>query len=184
MSRVRPETTAGSSREVTAPSAPGITSGDDDHPRRDLGQGHHVTRADAHFARLVGWLLLGTVVPGLGLILAGRRAAGRLVLGCFALALLAGGAFVLWGRPAQAAARTLASPDKLLLVVVGLGALAAAWTGLVLVTYAVLRRQATLSRVQQALTVVLVTALALVGVIPVAKAASYGLVARDTVRSV
>src|SRR3954453_9076370 len=116
MSRVRPETTAGSSREFRAPRAPGITSGDDDHPHRDLGQGHHVARADVHFARLVGWLLLGTVVPGLGLIPAGQRAADRLVLGCFALALLAGGAFFLWGGPAQAAARALASPDRLLLV--------------------------------------------------------------------
>src|SRR3954469_5102622 len=184
MSQVRPETTAGSPREDASPIAPQITRGDHASPGRVSGQGHHGMQADVHFARLVGWLLLGTVVPGLGLILAGRRTAGRLVFGIFTLALLACGAVVLWGRPVQAAARTLASPDKLLLVVVGLGALAAAWTGLVLVTYAVLRRQATLSRVQQALTVVLVTALALVGVIPVAKAASYGLVARDTVRSV
>src|SRR3954469_1267863 len=113
MSRVRPETTAGSPREDAAPNAPAITPGDNAGPRRDPGQGHHGIRAEGHFARLVGRLLLGTVVPGLGLILAGRRTAGRLVLGIVALALLACGAFVLWGRPVQAVARTLASPDKL-----------------------------------------------------------------------
>jgi LCP family protein required for cell wall assembly len=184
MSRVTPETTAGPPREDPPPSAREITWGDDASPGRDPHRGHLGTEADGHFAQLVGRLLLGTVIPGLGLILAGRRTAGRLVLGFVALALLACGAFVLWGSPVQAVARTLASPDKLLLVVVGLGALAAAWTGLVLVTYAVLRRQATLSRAQHALTVVLVAALALLGVLPAAKAASYALVARDTVRSV
>src|SRR3954447_993001 len=184
MSRVRPATTAGSPREDPSSTPLGITSGDNASPRHGPGQGHHAKQPDGDFARLVGRLLLGTVVPGLGLILAGRRAAGRLVLVCFALALLACGAFVLWGQPVQTAARTLASPDKLNLVAVGLAALAATWTALVIVTYAVLRRQAALSRAQQALTVVLVTALALVGVIPAVKAWSYALVARDTVRSV
>src|SRR5690348_14889991 len=110
MSRVRPATTAGSSREDPPPSASENTSSDRVSPPRDTAQGHHATRTDTDFAGLVGRLLLGTVVPGLGLILAGRRTAGRLVLGLVALALLACGAFVLRGQPVRAAARTLTSP--------------------------------------------------------------------------
>ncbi len=133
---------------------------------------------------LVGWTVLGTLVPGLGLIVAGRRTAGRIVLGVAVLALLAGAAFVLWGDPVQTAARTVVSPDRLLVVAVLLGALAVAWTALVVLTYAALRRPVVLTRTGRTLTIGLVAVLALLGIVPAAKGASYALVARDTVRSV
>jgi LCP family protein required for cell wall assembly len=186
MSQVEPHVPAGSPGEDAAPPALELA------PRTDAGQRHrrtpqrgrHATSPGEDFGQLVGWSILGTLVPGLGLIVAGRRTAGRLVVGAVALALLAGGAFALWGEPLQTAVHTLASPDRLLLVAIGLGALALAWTSLVIVTFAVLCRSAALTRSQRALTAILVTALALVGVLPGARAASYALVARDTVRSV
>ena len=68
----------GGARRVADPDSP--TSGGS--PRRAAGQGS--------FSASLGWTVLGTVIPGLGLIKAGRRVAGGLVMGVFVV--LVGGA--------------------------------------------------------------------------------------------
>jgi len=57
----------------SSPSSP--ASSRDDAPR-----GRHATAQGQNFERIIGWTLLGSLVPGSGLIASGRRAAGTLVL--------------------------------------------------------------------------------------------------------
>jgi LCP family protein required for cell wall assembly len=153
------------------------------HGVNDL-RGRHATTLGDGFGPVVAWTIVGTLLPGAGLIAAGRRKAGLVLLGIVVLALAACGTLALLGDPLQTVARVLASPDKLLLVALSLVALALMWALLVILTYALLRRHVVLTLAHRVLTTVLVTSLALVGVIPALRVASDAVVARDTVQSV
>ncbi len=153
---------------------------DEDHGLR----GRHATTRGQGFDRVVGWTVLGTLVPGLGLVVAGRRTAGRFLLTLTALALLGAGALVAMGNPVETAGRIVASPDRLLLVAAGCAVAGLLWALLVLVTHASLRRYADLTGGQRILSAGLVVALIGAGLVPALKAGSYAMVTRDTITSV
>jgi len=143
-----------------------------------------VTAPDPGFAALVRWTVLGVLVPGTGLIVAGRRALGRLVLGAALLAATAAGAFLLLGDPARTATRIGTSDRHLLAVAVGLGVGAALWTALVLGTHGSLRRGTHLDRAQRALSTALAAALVVAGALPALQGGRYALITRDTLSTV
>jgi LCP family protein required for cell wall assembly len=124
------------------------------------------------------------LVPGTGLIVAGRRALGRLVLGAAVLAVVAAGAFVLLGDPLRTATRIGTSDRDLLTVAVALGIAAALWTALVLGTHRSLRRGTHLGRAQRVLSTVLAGALVVAGALPAAQGSRYALITRDTLSTV
>ena len=107
-------------------------------------RGRHATTTGQGFDRVVGWTILGSLVPGLGLMVAGRRTAGRVLIGLVVAAALAAAALVLLGDPVALATSVLASPDRLRLVAGGFAVLALLWGVLVVVTHSSLRRYANL----------------------------------------
>ena len=146
--------------------------------------GRHATELGDRFGSVVSWTIIGALVPGAGLLAAGRRVLARVLLAIVLLALVAGVVLVLRGDPLQTAARVVASPDMLLMVVLGLALLTLLWAIVVVVTHVALRRAVRLDRGQRILAGTLVTSLVLVGALPAVEAAHYALVARDTVQSV
>lgn len=115
---------------VPARRAAGESSGETNGPARRLAH----TRS---FSGALGWTALGTIVPGLGLIRAGRRVAGGVVLGIFVLAL------------AGMAATYVVNPTLVKSLLLGQGGLqglaialvvvAVVWVGVIGVTHLALR---------------------------------------------
>ena len=86
---------------------------------------------------VLGWTVLGAVLPGTSLIAAGRRRTGAVVLVLF-LAMIAGLAWLaLEGR--QTLARWTVSAEHLRWLVVGIGVVALLWAATVVIGYVLLR---------------------------------------------
>lgn len=81
------------------------------------------------FSGALGWTVLGTIIPGLGLIKAGRRLAGSLVLGVFVLVL--GGVAALYLTNERWVTSQLVKPDVLQGVAAALLAVAIIWIAVI-----------------------------------------------------
>ncbi len=147
-------------------------------------RGRHATPEGQGFGWVVGWTIIGTMFPGTGLVAAGRRVVGFLVIGAEVLLLAATVTFVLYGDPMAQAQSLLTSTNNLIWVAAAIGVIALVWALIVLGTHSALRRSATLSGTQKIMAAALVTALIAVGVMPAAKGASYALLTRDAVNTV
>ena len=184
MSHVRPDS---SLRAVNPPVRPALFPGPEDPVRRGRRRRHHARHSTGlgdGFGSVVSWTMIGAVLPGSGLIVAGRRKLGRFLLAIALLAVAAGVYLAVTGDPLQTAARVVTNPDMLLRVAVGIAVATLLWVLLVIFTHASLRRRVQLNRGQRTLAGTLVTSLVLVGALPTLEAARYALVARDTVESV
>ncbi|CCG05645.1 LCP family protein [Blastococcus saxobsidens] len=108
-------------------------------PAPDGGAGASGTggpRSARSFRAALGWTVLGALVPGTGLLAAGRRWLGAVVLAVFLL-LVAGGAWLATGGR-RFAARTAVDTDVLLWATVGLGVLVLLWIVVVVAGYRML----------------------------------------------
>ncbi len=147
-------------------------------------RGRHATTYGQNFSRVVGWTLLGSLVPGVGFITAGRRTLGGAVLFITALLSSAALTYALIGNPRKFAEGLVADPNKLVLVAGVLLALTVAWAAIVMGTHASLRKYAHLGTLHRAMCALLVSSLIGLIAIPTAKAGSYALIARDALTSV
>ena len=89
------------------------------------------------FPGALGWTVLGTIIPGLGLIKAGRRLAGGLVLGFFVLAL--GGVTALYLTNERWVTAQVVKPDVLQGIAVALLAVALIWIAVIGLSHLSLR---------------------------------------------
>jgi LCP family protein required for cell wall assembly len=147
-------------------------------------RGRHATDYGQGFTGVVGWTLLGSLLPGAGLIAGGRRTAGRLLL---ALTVIGGGGlawFALFGDTTSFAVRFATDTNDLLLLAIGAVALAALWAFVVIGTHVSLRRFASLTGPQRVLSTALVVAIVGVGGMIAAKTASYSLIGRETLTAI
>ena len=184
MSHVRPDSPLRAEHQPERP--PGFPV-PEARVRRTRGRRHHARHSTGlgdGFGSVVSWTMIGAVVPGSGLIVAGRRKLGRLLLAIALLAVGAGVVLAVKGDPLQTAAHVVASPEMLLRVAIGIAVATLLWVILVIFTHASLRHRVRLNRGQRILAGTLVTSLVLVGALPALEAARYALVARDTVESV
>ncbi|MCO7221204.1 LCP family protein, partial [Klenkia sp. PcliD-1-E] len=115
------------------------------------------------FARAAGLTVLGAVVPGSGLLAAGRRRTGAAVLGVFVL--LLGGALWLATAGRRTAVRAAVDPQVLLGVMVGVGVLAVLWIAVVVTGYRLLLPRR-VSRLQHGVGAVLVALLVAAVAVP------------------
>ncbi len=120
-------------------------------------------RSVRSFRRAAGLTVLGAVVPGAGLLAAGRRRAGAAVLVVFLL--LLGGAVWLATAGRRTAVRAAVDPQVLLGVMVGVGVLAVLWAVVVVAGYRLLLPRRA-SRLQQGLGAVLVALLVAAVAVP------------------
>jgi len=134
--------------------------GDDSGARRALPR-------NEDFRRTVGFTVLGTVVPGVGLLAAGRKVVGSVVLGVFVLTLAVIGVAAAVDREALIAIGV--DPTSLRRLAVVLGVVAALWVAVVVATHLSLRHRP--SRPQRVVGGVLVGVLAFAVAAPMAVAA-------------
>jgi len=149
-------------------------------PRR----GRHATSYGQNFPRVVGWTLLGSLIPGVGLLAAGRRTSGTIALTLASLMASAAVTYAVIGDPANAVALLVTAPDRFLILGAALGLLLVLWAAMVVGTHSALRRYAHLSSAQRIVCSLLVTSLIALIAIPTAKAGSYALITRDTLTGI
>ena len=129
---------------------------------------------------IVLWTVLGSLVPGLGYLRAGRTVLGRVVL-LGTLALVAGAVVaVLVVGPLRFAESVAVSPAKLAWTAAVAATLAVLWGVLVLTTHAALRRSGDLPLAGSVACAVLVVALVTAGALPATATAVSAVIARQT----
>ena len=147
-------------------------------------RGRHATALGEGFGWTVGWSIIGTLLPGSGLLAAGRRATGLLVLGLALFTLSALAVFSLLADPVRMALNFAVDSNKLLLAVAGITLVGLLGVILVLSTYSALRHLAAPSSGQRVLGALLATALVGVVALPTLKLSSYAMIQRDLLNSV
>jgi LCP family protein required for cell wall assembly len=122
-------------------------------------RGRHATGYGQGFSWVLTWTILGALIPGTGLIAAGRRVLGGILLALIGLGgvLLVG--LALAGNPLNDAISLAVDPQLLLLLAVTIAVGALIWVGIILATTAQLRRYASLGTGQRAFSAVVVLAL-------------------------
>ena len=145
-------------------------------------QARHASALGEGFGRFAAVTALA-LVPGAGLIAAGRRRLGGLLLGLTVAAVLAAGALALWGDATGRALRVAVQPRTLLISIAALVAIALLWCATIVVT-AWTVRPVRPSLAQRVLGVSLVAALCTVVAAPSSVGVRYALIQRDLVSSV
>src|SRR5918912_876626 len=133
-------------------------------------RGRHATSYGQGFGGVVRWTILGSILPGAGLVAAGRKTAGRALLALTFLVVTALVCFALFTDTTSFALGALG--------------LALLWALVVIGTHVSLRRFATLTTLQRVLSTALVVAIVAGGGMIAAKTASYSLIGRDTLQAI
>jgi LCP family protein required for cell wall assembly len=135
------------------------------------------------FGPLVAFTTLGAVVPGAGLVAAGRRRLGWALVTLFALGLLLLAVVALSGRAADVGLAVATRPNALLLVAGVVVAVAVVWCLVVVGSFLALRRHR-LTVPQRLLSAALVASLLGIIALPSATAARYAMAQRSLVLTV
>jgi len=166
--------------------------------RPNSPEGRHASGPGREFAAVVGWTLLGSLVPGARLWLRVGRRGRRLprmatVLPAVVVAVVtAVVALSTWTHPTNRLTsaglslveQVAVDPSRLAWLAVACGVGALAWTAWVVGTHVAVRRHADLRRVQRAACTLLVLSLVTIGALPAVKLADYALVTRRTLLGV
>lgn len=147
-------------------------------------RGRHATGYDQGFGGLVGWTILGSIIPGAGLIAAGRRTAGKVFVTLTVL--VVGGllAFAVLGDPTSLVLDLASDTNNLVLVALGAVVVALLWAFVVLGTHVSLRRFASLTALQRVMSTALVTSIIAGGGILAYETANYSLIGKATLEAI
>jgi LCP family protein required for cell wall assembly len=149
-------------------------------PRR----GRHATSHDQGFSGLVTWTILGSIVPGAGLIAAGRRTAGRVLVTLTVVAVVGGLAFAVLGDPTSVVLGLATNTSNLMIIALAAVALALLWAFVVLGTHVSLRRFASLTSLQRWMSTALVSAIIAGGAMVAYETARYSLIGKATLEAI
>jgi polyisoprenyl-teichoic acid--peptidoglycan teichoic acid transferase len=155
-------------------------------PRRARGAraaARHASGRGEGFGRFVGLTTLGALLPGIGLLAAGRRRAGVVVLVIIAAALACLGFLLVTGKAKSFGINTAVDPRSLLIVAILAIVGGLLWCAVIIAT-ALAARGPRLTGVQRGLGAILVAALCLIVAMPSAMAARYSLIQRDLIDTV
>jgi LCP family protein required for cell wall assembly len=136
------------------------------------------------FSWVLIWTVVGALIPGTGLIVAGRRRVGGVLLLLIGLGAVALAALALTGNPLQKAVSLAVDPQQLTMVAVAAGVIGLLWAGLIVLTHQQLSQYAVLTTVQRTLSGLVV--LALIGgvAVPAYTVGHSALIQRSLINSV
>jgi LCP family protein required for cell wall assembly len=151
-----------------------------DLPRR----GSHATTYGQGFSWVLLWTIVGALIPGSGLIVAGWRRLGASLLVLLGLAGLGLVALAMAGNPRRIVISLAVDTQRLLILALIAAAIALGWIGIILLTNTQLRRFASLTSAQRAFSWLVVVALVVGVALPAYEVSRYALITRDVVASV
>ncbi len=177
-----------SAQHQSAPGTPAPGPYGDPEPDEATGEpgrrGSHATTYGQGFSWVLTWTMIGAFVPGAGLLAAGWRRLGALLLFLLGLGLAGLAAAALTGDVLSRALNLALDTNKLLYITIGAAVLAVAWAAVILFTHAQLRRLASLDSGQRLFSGIVVLAL-LVGVaIPAYMVGRYATIQRGVVSAI
>jgi LCP family protein required for cell wall assembly len=146
-------------------------------------RGSHATPQGQGFSWVVGWTILGALFPGAGLLAAGRRWAGGVVLGVLGLGLLGLAAFALTGNLQDRGISLAVDPEKLLFLAVGAAVVGVVWILVILFTNVTLSRDAGLTGGQKVFSALVVLSLMAAVALPAYKVGDYAMITRSVITS-
>jgi LCP family protein required for cell wall assembly len=146
-------------------------------------RGSHATPQGQGFSWVVVWTILGALIPGIGLIAAGWRRLGAVLLFVLGLIVVGLAGFAVLGDPRQQAINFAVDPTNLLMLAFGAGVIAIAWVVVVVLTNAELRRYANLTTAQAAFSWIVVAALAIGVGMPAYRVSNYAMITRGVLTS-
>jgi LCP family protein required for cell wall assembly len=146
-------------------------------------RGAHATDHGQGFSWVLGWTVLGALVPGAGLIAAGRRRLGILLLSLIAVGSVVLVVVVLGGGLQQRAVELALNAQALLILAVLTPTIGLLWVAVILLTNSQLRRRASLTSGQKGFAGVVVLALIGAVALPTYKVTDYALITRNVVTS-
>lgn len=149
--------------------------------RAVTARARHASARGEGFGRFAAVTIL-SLIPGAGLLAAGRRRVGSVLLALVAVTLVGVAAFAVSGDATGKALRLAVRPSDLLLIAIAVGALAVAWC-LTIVATAVAAKPAQPSTGQTVLAALLVVALCVAVIAPTSVGIRYSLIQRDLVTS-
>jgi len=147
-------------------------------------RGSHATTYGQGFSWVLSWTIIGALVPGTGLIAAGRRRAGGVLLALLGVTGFGLAVFALFGNPVKRAIQLAVEPSQLLMLVIGAWLFGLLWALMIVLTNLQLRRYATLSSGQRLFSGVVVAALVGGVAIPTYKVGDYARIQRGLITSV
>jgi LCP family protein required for cell wall assembly len=147
-------------------------------------RGRHATGRNQGFGRLVTWTILGSIVPGAGLIAAGRRSLGRVLVTLTVVVVVGLLSFALLGDRTSLVLGLATNTNDLMIIALGAVALALLWAFVVLGTHVSLRRFASLTTWQGAMGTALVTAIVAAGMMAAYETARYSLIGKTTLEAI
>jgi LCP family protein required for cell wall assembly len=179
-------TAGGSAPGEALPGSPG-PSGDSYRPDGSTPEhrrGSHATRKGQGFSWVLVWTMIGALIPGAGLIAAGWKRIGTVVLLVLGLSGVAVIGWVLLGHPVQYVIGLAVDPKRLLLLAGFIVFMALAWAVVILLTNTELRRSASLTGGQSAFAWLVVVALVVAVAVPAYSLSHVALVQRGLVSTV
>ena len=150
----------------------------------DFGRrGSHATGYGQGFSWVLLWTILGALIPGTGLIAAGRRRLGIMLLSLLGLAAVTLAVLAISGNLQQRALTLAVDSTQLAVVAIGAPAIGLAWVLVILLTNSQLRRYASLDSGQRLFSAIVVLALLAAVALPAFKVSNYALITRSVVTS-
>ncbi len=146
-------------------------------------RGRHATDTGQGFSWVLWWTILGALIPGSGLIAAGRRRLGAFVLFLLATGLVMLATLAVIGNPLQRGLSLAVDPQALLIAAMAAGLSGLLWAAVILFTNQRLRHHATLTAGQRAFSGLVVLALVGAVAMPAYKVGETALITRGVVTS-
>ncbi|SDQ19542.1 LCP family protein [Quadrisphaera sp. DSM 44207] len=146
-------------------------------------RGHHASGRGDFFGRLMGMTVLGALVPGAGLVAAGRRRTGWALIALDVVVVAAAAALLASGRALDLGLRLATSPTAMTVLAAVAAGVGLLWCLVILVSHLALRRER-LTWSQNLLAAVLVVALVGVVGVPSATAVRYSLTQRSLLTNI
>lgn len=152
-------------------------------PAADDARGRHATTYGQNFGGVVLWTLVGSFVPGTGLMVSGRRTLGWFVL-LANLVVVGGVVGAVWFAGLSGLVAFAAAPGRIVLAAGALLVVVLFWALVVLGSHVSVRRYAHLTVTQRVLSSALVLAVVGVVLVPASRALDYSLIYRDATSSI
>lgn len=150
----------------------------------DSSTERHASSRGDRFTHVLTWTTVGTLIPGAGLIAAGRRVLGGVILAVFIVGLAVIAGIIIFADPMEIGLHLAVSPAWLTTIAIVCAVLLLIWAAIIVASYVELKRPLSLQSPQRVLGGVLVVCMLAFAAMPTGLGAFYSLTERSLLTNV